>query len=97
MVLAPRSAMRVLSWLVVALSAAGCGEESVPQSTSCAAFVACIEAIDAAESQTTNLDRYVEGGACWDNQQIAGSCATSCERTLERMRTRVAGLPAECM
>jgi hypothetical protein len=89
--------MRLVSWLVVAVGAAGCSEASVPQSAACAAFVACIGAIDAAASQTTNLDRYVEGGACWDNQNLGRSCTTSCERTLERMRERVAGLPAECL
>jgi hypothetical protein len=90
--------MRVLSclWLVASTGMA-CSEASVPQSAACARFVACIEAIDAAQSQTTNLDRYGEGGACWDNQTLGRNCTDSCGRTLERMRERVAALPAECL
>lgn len=82
--------------IAAALGAAGCWGGPVPQSAECAAYVQCIEAIDRAAGQTTDLDRYVEGGACWDNPELAHGCTRSCVRALDRLRAREPTRPAEC-
>jgi hypothetical protein len=73
-----------------------CFDGPVDQSAACAQYVRCIRAVDAANSQTTDLDRYDEGGACWGGEKIGELCTTSCGRALDRMRQREPALPAEC-
>ena len=88
---------RQLLWALAAgLVTTGCWGLPVDQSPQCAAYVGCIEAIDRAADQTTNLDRYVVDGACWDNPELGRGCTTSCARALERLQTREPSLPAEC-
>ncbi len=89
--------LRQARWLPLGLALlAGCWGESVPQSGECATYVACIQAQDTAAGQITNLDRYVDGGACWGNATLATSCTTSCKKTLDRMNVSSSGLPQEC-
>ncbi|MCX5743499.1 MAG: hypothetical protein NT062_13480 [Proteobacteria bacterium] len=81
---------------LASLLTAGCWGAPVDQSPVCATYVHCIDALDRTANQTTNLDRYVDGGACWGNPELARGCTTSCRRTLERLRTREPTLPLEC-
>jgi len=83
-----------LALLVFAVS--GCLGGPVTPAPTCVAYVACIQALDAQASTTTNLDRFVAGGACWTNGEIAELCATGCERGLARLRERSAALPEAC-
>jgi len=86
-----------LSWLTAVLLTAGCFGGAVDQAAECAQYVRCIEAVDALAGQTTNLDRYEIGGACWGNSEIADLCTTSCTRALERIHELVPTLPTECV
>ncbi|MBK7078280.1 MAG: hypothetical protein IPH44_39055 [Myxococcales bacterium] len=87
---------------ITAAFAAACWGFPVDQSTECAAYVRCIEAIDRAASaasgtpQVTDLDRYQDGGACWGNPELGKGCTTSCRRALDRLRAREPALPVEC-
>lgn len=91
------SMSRQLLWaLAASLVNTGCWGLPVDQSPQCAAYVGCIEAIDRAADQITNLDRYVVDGACWDNPELGRGCTTSCARALERLQTREPSLPMEC-
>lgn len=75
---------------------AGCLGGPVAQTPGCAAYVACVQAVDATTAATTNLDRFLPGGACWVNGETGESCTTGCERALDRIRARSPGVPAEC-
>lgn len=86
--------MRILCTLALLLAA--CGSQQ-PQAASCHRYVACIEALDAARGGTTDLARFADSGDCWGSAGGAELCAGACERGLERMRSRVAGLPRECL
>ncbi len=77
------------------LGLAACWGGPVEQSPACAAYVRCIQAIDVAAGQTTDLDRYVVDGTCWGNPTLGEGCTRSCERALERLRTDPS-LPAGC-
>jgi hypothetical protein len=80
--------------LGLALLAAGCGR--LPQSTQCQAFVTCVKALDAADGQPTNVDRFLDTGVCWRNEATADGCTTGCQSGLDRLRARSPALPAEC-
>ena len=82
--------------MMAGLLVAGCWGLPVDQSPECATYVRCIDALDRAAGQTTNLDRYDAQGACWGNPELGRGCTTSCRRGLERLRTREPSLPAEC-
>lgn len=91
---APRGEMKLGLVMMVALS--GCWGQPVSQAPVCQAWVACVQARDALAGETTNLDRFVEGGFCWNNSELAEGCTTACERALGRLRQREASLPTEC-
>ena len=87
--------LSVVSGLVVCLLGAACGG-SHPQSPSCGAFVACVAARDADRGVTTNVDRFLEDGACWTaSEEGAISCATACSRGLVAIAA-IADAPAVC-
>jgi hypothetical protein len=72
-----------------------CGA-SRPPGPSCAAFVACVAARDAARGTTTNVARFADGGACWTAaEEGATSCETACARGLEVL-ARAADAPEVC-
>lgn len=83
--------------LVVLLTTSGCWGPPVTQTAECRAWVACVQATDARAGETTNLDRFVEGGFCWNNSELAEGCTTACARALTRSRARESSLPAECL
>lgn len=85
-----------LAMLCSGLVLAGCLGGPVEQSPGCATYVACLRALDADAGTTTNLDRFVPGGACWVNGVTGEGCATGCERALTRLKERTPALPAEC-
>lgn len=66
----------------------GCWGSPVSQTPACQAYVACIRALDADAGETTDLERYVEGGTCWKNPLFADGCTTACARALTRMQER---------
>lgn len=70
----------------VALVMAGCWGSPVGQAPECRAWVACIRALDADAGQTTDLERFVEGGFCWNNPTLAEGCTTACQRALVRQQ-----------
>jgi len=88
--------MRVRSWLTTVLLASGCFGGAVDQTAACAQYVRCIDAVDTLAGQTTNLDRYEPGGACWGNSEIAELCTTSCARALARIQELAPPPPTEC-
>ena len=73
----------VLSAWVLVL--AGCWGNPVGQSPECAAWVSCIRALDADAGQTTDLERFEEGGFCWNNPTLAKGCTTACARASSRL------------
>lgn len=85
-------------WLVSAILilATSCFGGPVDQAAVCAQYVRCIEAIDQRAGQTTNLVRYEQAGACWNNSEIAELCTTSCERALARIAELEPSAPMEC-
>jgi hypothetical protein len=86
--------MRMVCTLTLLFAA--CGSQQ-PQAEACHRYVACIGALDAARGGTTDLARFADSGDCWGSAGGAELCAGACERGLERMRTRVTGLPMECL
>jgi hypothetical protein len=74
----------------------GCWGSPVASTTECDQYVTWIRALDADAGQSTNLDRYVEGGACWNNPTLAEGCTTACARALTRLQARETSLPEEC-
>ncbi|MDP1829303.1 MAG: hypothetical protein Q8L48_38920 [Archangium sp.] len=74
---------------------AGCWGSPVSQAPECQAWVGCIRALDA-PGETTDLERFVEGGFCWNNPTLAEGCTTACARALARLRDRESSLPSEC-
>lgn len=85
-----------MAWCGLVVVLVGCLGGPVAQTVGCADYVACIKALDAPTGATTNLDRFLPGGACWVNGETGEGCATGCERALSRLRDRVPQLPAEC-
>lgn len=67
---------------------AGCWGSPVSQDPQCQTYVACIRALDADAGLTTNLDRFLEGGVCWNNPLLAQGCTTACSRALARLQER---------
>ncbi len=90
--------MRFIVLLVTALGVAGCWGDPVSQSSGCHAWVACIRALDdvADAGEPANLDRFVEGGFCWNNPSLAEGCISACDRGLARLRERNDVLPEGC-
>lgn len=82
--------------LLVTMVLAGCWGPPVAQAPECRAWVACVRAQDEARGETTDLERFVEGGFCWNNSTLAEGCTTACGRALERVRAREPGAPPEC-
>ncbi len=89
-------ASRVVAGVLLAGGLAGCLGGPVTQSPSCATYVACMRALDADAGTTTNLDRFLPGGACWVNSVTGDGCATGCQRGVAWLQARQAPLPAEC-
>jgi hypothetical protein len=75
----------------------GCWGSPVGQAPQCQAWVACIRALDVDAGEETDLERFVEGGFCWNNPELAKGCTTACGRALTRMREREAALPGACL
>ena len=67
------------------------------QAPQCQAYVACIRALDADAGETTDLDRFLEGGFCWNNPTLGEGCTTACARALARMQARETSLPGACL
>jgi hypothetical protein len=84
--------MRVVL-LGVMLVLASCWGSPVSQDPACQAWVSCIRALDADAGETTDLVRFVEGGACWKNPTLAEGCTTACQRALGRLHERGACVP----
>jgi len=82
--------------LVAILGMPGC-RSPVDQSAACADYVACIQARDAEQGVSTNLDRYLAGGDCWGNAEIGDLCDRSCENGLDWLRSAEATLPEACL
>ena len=91
-----RRARRLVAVLLMAGPLPSCWGGAVSQAPSCEAYVACVQAMDAAASLVTNLDRFAAGGVCWDNSDIAELCETACTRALDRLRERTPTLLPEC-
>ena len=70
------------------VSLPGCWGSPVSQTAECEAYVACIRGLDADAGLTTNVDRFVEGGVCWNNPLLAEGCTTACRRAVARLRER---------
>ncbi|MFZ5442502.1 MAG: hypothetical protein ACOZQL_21005 [Myxococcota bacterium] len=88
--------MRPALPLLVVVVLSSCFGGAVSQGSECAAFASCQRALDTAAGETTNLDRFDEGGYCWHNRTLAEGCTTACVRALERLRARASSLPQEC-
>ena len=58
-----------------------CAEEVV-QTPACAAYVACVEATDAARGTSTDLLRFQPGGDCWGSPAGAELCDHACDNGL---------------
>ena len=82
------------SFALLTLFVSGCAE--VQQTDSCAAYVECIQAVDAQSDSTTDLDRFEVGGVCWGNPEGAALCDRACSNGLEWMRDAYSDLPEEC-
>jgi len=93
----PRFVVPGRSWFTAVLLTSGCFGGAVDQTTECTQYVRCIEAVDTLAGQTSNLDRYEIGGACWGNSEIADLCTTSCTRALARIHELVPAPPTECV
>ncbi|MDP3233206.1 MAG: hypothetical protein Q8S33_38575 [Myxococcales bacterium] len=78
---------RALSFAATMLLA-GCWGNPVAQAPQCQAYVACIRGLDADAGQTTDLERFVEGGTCWNNPLFGDGCTTACTRALARLQDR---------
>ena len=72
----------------------GCAE--VEQSSSCATYVACIQAKDDVDGVETDLDRFEPDGACWGSPEGASLCDRACVNGLDWMQGAYADLPEEC-
>ena len=71
----------------------GCWGSPVSQDPECHAWVSCIRALDADAGETTDLERFVEGGFCWRNPTLAEGCTTACKRALGRIHQQGACVP----
>lgn len=73
----------------------GCGAPQ-PQSEACRRFVACVRALDAQRGRSTNVDRFLPGGACWGGVAGARLCTEGCERGLPILVRDVVSVPEAC-
>jgi hypothetical protein len=73
-----------------------CGQRVV-QTEACADWVACVQARDAAQGQSTNLERFEADGACWGGDEGAALCDRGCLAGLDWLRGEVDDLPTECL
>lgn len=73
----------------------GC-DGPVEQSASCAAYVSCVEARDLALGQSTNLDRFLPGGACWGGAEGGALCDRACTNGLDWLQANEDDLPEAC-
>jgi len=79
--------------MISALLLTGCWGSPVSQAPECQAYVSCLRALDADAGETTDLERYLEGGYCWNNPTLAGGCISACSRALTRLQERA----GECL
>ena len=75
---------------------AGC-DTTVEQTAACEEWVSCIDARDEQLGITTNNDRFLAGGPCWNNPEIGDLCDLACINGLEQMQTMYNDLPQECL
>lgn len=78
---------------VLGLVACDDGEAQAPV---CEQYTACIRSLDELAGVETNLDRFDPGGACWNSEEGAKSCARACTRGLEWERARRVDAPDSC-
>ena len=83
-----------LNGLAIVVCAAACGGRE-PQSADCQRFVACVRALDAQDSRTTNVVRFEPAGGWWGGSVGAKLCTESCGRGLAYLR-RAASVPMAC-
>ena len=81
-----------MRWVVFLL--VGCAQ--VEQSASCAAYVSCVRAQDAAKGIETDLVRFEPGGDCWGNPDGAGLCDRACTNGMLWLQETFSDLPQEC-
>ncbi|MEQ1506582.1 MAG: hypothetical protein ABMB14_30415 [Myxococcota bacterium] len=55
---------------------------------SCARYVACVEARDARDGSTTDVDRFAPDGACWGGEAGADLCDRACTAGLAWLADR---------
>ena len=85
----------IVLMMLAASAWVGCGE-SVGQSGTCAAYVQCVEAMDARDGVDTDVDRFEVSGACWGSEEGATLCDRACTNGLDYIRQRDPQLPQEC-
>jgi hypothetical protein len=74
----------------------GCASE-FGQSPTCATYVACLAARDAAQGTETDVVRFEEGGDCWGGKLGYELCDSACGNGLDFLRQREAAtLPEAC-
>ena len=72
-------------------------DTAVDQTPACDEWVRCIDARDQQLGVTTDNDRFVIGGTCWDNPEIGDLCDKACIAGLEKMPEIYSDLPEECL
>jgi hypothetical protein len=73
----------------------GCAE--VTQTPSCADFVACVDARDAADGAETDTLRFEPTGDCWGSPDGQALCDRACSSGLEWLRESYDDLPEACL
>jgi hypothetical protein len=64
--------------LIAGVGVSGCAD--IEPGRFCNAYVDCVRGFDTERGTTTNVDRFVDGGACWDGQKGADVCEMACKR-----------------
>ncbi len=80
--------------LALVLLACGAG-----QSAECAAYMSCLEALDAqvgGSSASTVEALYGPTGSCWTEPVTAASCDAGCTAGLSAARDGASPVPSEC-
>jgi len=80
--------------LVLVLGLSGCAV--VTQSAVCGQYIACVEALDTLDGQTTNVERFADGGACWGGVEGGALCTRACERGLKWLAEATVDSPEAC-